>query len=117
MDEVRRRLWAGRVTASPEHAMERAFVMAHDAANDAAREVLESMPLDAVVTMERDHWAYWRRVLGEYSLTLPTGTRIGKRWVFDGHGVKKIGEYTNEYFDGRHWRVRITWRRVEFVEQ
>lgn len=101
---------------------------AMDDANDAARARLESIALDssAPIKLPRWAWDYWRRILGGYDTTLPTGTRIGKRWcreectrtpggTFSPTGRYFIGEYgVSSKGDGF---VSITWYPVEVDEK
>jgi len=52
--------------------------------------------------------------LKDYSMSLPSGTTIGKRWrKSDGKGGWKIGEYVPSLIDGI---VNIKWSQVQLLE-
>lgn len=51
------------------------------AAKDAAQAFLEGVRLKEEITMSQWCWDFWRETLGGYDMTLPSGTRIGKRWT------------------------------------
>lgn len=104
-DELRRLLYGADVDQRfPQEAIGRAFCRAMEAAEDAAREVLEAIPLTPVVKMHGDFWTYAQRILGAYDSTLPTGTRVGKRWCRHDREGLWIGEYGPS--------AAITWWKV-----
>lgn len=104
-DELRRLLYGASVDQRyPEEAIGRAFCRAMEAAEDAAREVLEAMPLQQPVKIHADFWKYARKILGGYDCTIPTGTREGKRWCRHDREGLWIGEYGPN--------AAITWWKV-----
>lgn len=100
---IRETLWRARLDARPGEALDLAFTLAHDAAEDAAREVLEIVTLPNSITMEPHIWEYFCRVLLRYDTTIPTGQRIGKRWCREFGGQRWIAEFTE---------TSILWRKV-----
>lgn len=119
--ELRRQLFRERMRQlHPKERMAQMACEANARAEEAAREVFESieLPENDVVEMTLEIWNQMAVTLGSYDSTYPTGQRLGKRWCremrFTGeNGVKRyIGEYraSSQWpeFIGVHWYpVRI----------
>lgn len=104
LEAIRQRLWRTHLNdRDPQQALEHAYMMAHDEAEDAAREVLELVALPDSITMEPHVWEYFGEVLGRYDTTIPTGERTGKRWCREFGGKRWVAEYTE---------TSIVWRPV-----
>lgn len=95
-------------------------------ARDAARARIESIALVSPVKMARWAWDYWRSILGGYDSTLPTGTRVGKRWCRDELFRRISGSFeaTGKHFIGEYGVsskgpdfVSIRWYEVEVDEK
>lgn len=105
----------------PPYDMAEATCRAMEDGTDAARARLEKIALNTngPTRMSRWQWDYWRRVLGSYDSTMPSGTRLGKRWcreerVRAGEARFFIGEY-GVSMKGAEF-VSITWYPIEVDE-
>lgn len=104
LEAIRQRLWRAHLNdRDPQQALEHAYMMAHDEAEDAARDVLELVALPDNIAMEPHVWEYFGEVLGRYDTTIPTGERTGKRWCREFGGKRWVAEYTE---------TSIIWRPV-----
>lgn len=84
---------------------------------DAVRqEAIEKLELGDCVTMAPWEIDEWCSILGDYSSTLPSGTRIGKRWMrhheFDpaSDAAGRLGgESPRGKYEGWWSRSRLSW--------
>jgi hypothetical protein len=99
----------------PKEVGTHAACLAHDAARDAYVAVIEAAPLPDKFELPAELWTEWRSRLGAYDRTLPTGTRIGKRWCMtDRNGVSWLREYVE--VPGHANRVGIYSREVVLTD-
>lgn len=116
-EELRRRLWAIRMRElNPKDQMGFIINEAVRRADDAMREVFESVFLPDELQMYPEEFETMCATLGAYNDTLPSGTRVGKRWCRRGTATRP--NYVCEYVEldpPVPNKVGIKWRRVTLI--